>query len=90
MSVEQLNIPYADLSPALTERAEAKYLRYAPRWSPTGHYYMAESMTRFLVVKIPGPWNGRYPQQGEPQIGNDRAPRSPVQWAGGTQYNFDR
>ncbi len=83
----ELNMPYADLSEALIngDRAEANYLRYAPRWSSTGHRRVAEYLAGFLIEQIPGPWSGRYPQQGDQQIGQDHAPRNEIQWASGTR-----
>ena len=84
---DEARLPYADLSEALINHdgAETNYLRYAPRWSPTGHSRVAEYLARFLSVRIPGPWNGRYPQQDDRPISQDRAPRNEIQWAGGTQ-----
>jgi len=83
-----LKLPYLDLSNALMsdEKAESNYLRYAPRWSSTGHRHVADSVASFLVERVPGPWNSRYFQQDEqPQADRQFAPRNEVRWASGTQ-----
>ncbi|MBC8113662.1 MAG: hypothetical protein H7062_04750, partial [Candidatus Saccharimonas sp.] len=80
-----LGLQYADASMTLMSghEADANFLRYAPRWSPTGHRRIAEFLASFLDERIPGPWNSRYLPQDEQPIG--RAPRqsAPVQWASG-------
>jgi hypothetical protein len=82
----ELNVPYVDLSMPLMsgERPEANYLRYAPRWSPTGHRRVAEYLAGFLNERIPGPWNSRYFQQDD-HISQEPAHRNEVQWASGTR-----
>jgi hypothetical protein len=88
--VDELHVPYLDLSDALiTERAETNYLRYAPRWSATGHDRVAETLSRFLAAQVPGPWNGRYRQQEDQQIGRDPT-RGTVRWVNGVQDDFRR
>ena len=81
----RMKIPYADLSSPLTQGAapEVNYLRFAPRWSPEGHRHVAEFLARFLMEQIPGPWNSRYFQRNEPQIGRHPVPQPEVRWAGG-------
>jgi len=83
----RIKIPHADLSSPLTQGAasEANYLRFAPRWSPEGHRHVAEFLARFLMEQIPGPWNSRYFQQNEPQVGRHSVPQFEVRWAGGTR-----
>ncbi|MEK6257150.1 MAG: hypothetical protein AABP62_00905 [Planctomycetota bacterium] len=80
-----LGLQYADASMTLMSghEADANFLRYAPRWSPTGHRRIAEFLASFLDERIPGPWNSGYLPQDEQPIG--RAPRqsAPVQWASG-------
>ena len=80
-----VNLPYLDLSPALTDtdRPEANYLRYAPRWSPSGHHRVAEYLATFLVERIPGPWNSRYFDHENQQLGQEPGSRDSVRWASG-------
>lgn len=80
-----INSPYLDLSPALTEtdRPESNYLRYAPRWSPSGHHRVAEYLATFLVERIPGPWNSRYFERENQQLGQEPGSRDSVRWASG-------
>ncbi len=83
--VTDLRLQYADASMTLASGRDAdkNFLRYAPRWSATGHRRIAEFLAGFLDERVPGPWNSRYLPQGESPIG--RAPReaAPVQWARG-------
>ena len=83
--IAELNLPHADLSDPLmkTGPAETNYLRHAPRWSPAGHRLVAECLTRFLIERIPGPWNSRYFQHQEPAIGRNPARQNEIQQAGG-------
>jgi hypothetical protein len=80
-----VNLPYLDLSPALTEtdRPETNYLRYAPRWSPSGHHRVAEHLAAFLVERIPGPWNSRYFERENQQLGQEPGSQDSVRWASG-------
>lgn len=80
-----LNLPFLDLSPVLaeTDRPEANYLRYAPRWSPTGHRRVAEYLATYLVERIPGPWNSRYFERDNHQLGQEPGRGDEVRWASG-------
>ena len=83
--VTGLRLQYADASMTLMSGrdADANFLRHAPRWSPEGHRRIAEFLASFLDERVPGPWNSRYFQQGEPPV--SRAPQqpAPIQWASG-------
>jgi hypothetical protein len=83
--VTELRLQYADASMALMSGrgADANFLRYAPRWSSTGHRRVAEFLASFLDERIPGPWNSQYLPQGESPIGRGRHEPAPVQWAAG-------
>lgn len=80
-----LNLPFLDFSPVLagTEHPEANYLRYAPRWSPTGHRRVAEYLATYLVERIPGPWNSRYFERNNHQLGRESGREDGVRWASG-------
>lgn len=69
--VGEWNSRYLDLSEVMMNAPapEANYLRYAPRWSPTGHRSVAEFVARILVERVPGPWNSRYFQRTEQAMG---------------------
>ena len=69
--VGEWQLPFIDLSEPLLDSnsPESNYLKYAPRWSVAGHEHVAEFVARFLVEKVPGPWNSRYFQRTEGPIG---------------------
>lgn len=81
-----IKVPFVDLSGALRSSAtpEANYLRYAPRWSPSGHRCVAENLAGFLLAQVPGPWNSPYFQQG-PQARQEPAPPGSIRQASGVR-----
>ena len=78
-------IPFADGSMVIApgQNSEANFLRYAPRWSPTGHRRMAEFVANFLAERVPGAWNSPYLQQNEQPVTHTIPRDTAVQWAGG-------
>jgi hypothetical protein len=82
---QNAKIPFVDTSAVLTQGpdAESNYLRYAPRWSPTGHRKVAEYVAGNLTENLPGPWNGLYVPQEEQPLSKSHT--NPIQWLSGQQ-----
>ena len=89
---EREQIPFADGSMVMTpgKDAESNFLRYAPRWSPTGHQRMADLVADCFLQQVPGPWNHGYFQQNEQPLSREYRRDDSVQPASGERSNINR
>jgi len=80
----QAQVPCCDLSEALIrgEPPESRFLKYAPRWSVSGHRVIAAELALILQDQVSGPWNSRYFQQ---DPGARLSTPSAVRWASGPE-----
>lgn len=86
------NIPFIDGSIVMSSGrdTELNFLRHAPRWSPAGHFRMADLVAGFLSDNIQGPWNRPYVSPNEQPVSRDIPPDSPIQWTSGQRSRPDR
>lgn len=89
---ELSNIPFIDGSIVIApgRDAEFSFLRYAPRWSSTGHLRMADLVAQFVSDNVPGPWNRPYTMPNEQPVSRDVPQESPIQWTSGQRSSPDR
>ena len=89
---DRAGVPLVDGSMVMTSgrEAESNFLRYAPRWSPTGHLRMADVVAKFLMEHVDGPWTHPYSPQNEQPISRSAPPDPQIQWTSGQRSSQDR
>ena len=89
---ERANIPFIDGSMVIApgRDAESNFLKYAPRWSPTGHLRMADLVTKFLSENVQGPWNRAYSPTNEQPISPVVPVDRTIQWTSGQRLSPSR